>query len=144
MPKILPFMESLRNEARQQHLSVGVAGYCWGGKPAVNLAHTELVDCAFTAHPSALAIPGEIEKIRVPFSMAVGDMDFVMGIKEVEQTKTILKSKGDDVPSKVVVYPGAGHGFAVRGNPGDEKEKMQGIEAEDQAIEWFAAYLKIT
>ena len=144
MPKILPFMESLRNEAKQQRLSLGVAGYCWGGKPAVNLAHTELVDCAFTAHPSALALPGEIERIRVPFSLAIGDMDLVMGIKEVEQTKGILKAKSDDVPSQVVVYPGGGHGFAVRGHPDDEKEKMQRIQAEDQAIEWFTTYLKAT
>lgn len=143
MPKITPYIESVRKEAREQGLRLGVGGYCWGGKPAVNLAHGELVDCVYVAHPSGLALPDEIEKIRVPFSMAIGDVDMVMGIGEVEKAKAILERKGE-VPSETVVYPGAKHGFAVRGDPGDEKEKEQGIEAEDQAVKWFATHLKVT
>ena len=140
MPKILPFFERMRNEAREQGLQLGVGGYCWGGKPATCLAHTELVDCAYVAHPSNLAIPDEIEKVRVPFSIAIGDADFVMGVKDVEKAKAILDAK-KDLKSEVIVYPGAKHGFAVRGDPGDEKEKAQGIEAEDQAVNWFSAHL---
>ena len=30
--------------------------------------------------------------------------------------------------------------LGLRGNPGDEKEKEQGIEAEDQAVNWFASF----
>ena len=143
MPKILPFFEALRKEAKNQGLPLGVAGYCWGGKPAVNLAHTDLIDCAFVAHPSALALPGDFEKIRVPFSMAIGDADIVMGVKEAEKAKAILNSK-DDHKSEMIVYPGAKHGFAVRGDPGNEKEKTQGVEAEDQAVKWFATHLTTT
>ena len=32
-------------------------------------------------------------------------------------------------------------GFAVRGNPDDETEKRQGMEAEEQAIKWFQKHL---
>ena len=79
MPKILPFFESLRKESKEQGLPLGVAGYCWGGKPAIDLAETSLIDCAFIAHPSNLTIPGDFEKVRVPLSMAIGDTDFVVG-----------------------------------------------------------------
>ena len=79
MPKILPFFESLRREAKEQVLPLGVAGYCWGGKPALSLAETDLIDCAFVAHPSGLAIPGDFEKVRVPVSVAIGSADIVMG-----------------------------------------------------------------
>lgn len=141
MPKIIPFFERLRSEAQKQGLPLGVAGYCWGGKPAVALAHGELIDCAFVAHPSNLALPDEIEKIRVPFSMAIGDKDLVMGVGEVEKAKGILNKK-NDLRSEVKVYPGAGHGFAVRNNPGDEKEKAHGMAAEDQAVQWFTTHLQ--
>ena len=34
-----------------------------------------LVDVVFTAHPSGLKFPTEIEAIRKPFSVAIGDKD---------------------------------------------------------------------
>ena len=81
MPKILPFFESLRKETKEQGLPLGVGGYCWGGKPAIDLANTDLIDCAFIAHPSALSVPADFEKVRVPLSLAIGDADIVMGVK---------------------------------------------------------------
>ena len=138
-PKINSFFDSMRHDDQtgQKNLSIGVAGYCWEGKYAALLAHGKLVDCAFAAHPSAMTLPGDIEKIDVPFSMAIGDADLVMGMKEVKNTRRILNSKKSSLQSEVVVYPGAKHGFAVRGDPGNEKEKEQGLEAEDQANTWF-------
>ena len=141
MPKVTEFFERLReNEAAKCPL--GVAGYCWGGKYAINLAHGAqasngclLVDCAFAAHPSGLTIPEEIEKIETPFSMAIGDLDIVMGLKEVQKVERILQSSS--LECEVRIYRGAHHGFAIRGDPGDRKEMEQGVEAEDQAVQWF-------
>ena len=142
MPKILPYFEHVRKDAKEQGLPLGVAGYCWGGKPAACLAHTDLVDCAFLAHPSNLAFPDEIDKVRVPMSIAIGDKDIVMGMKDVDKAKAILENK-KDLRSEVVVYPGATHGFAIRGDPGNEEEKKHGIAALDHAANWFTHHLTV-
>ena len=49
----------------------------------------------------------------------------VSGVKEVDKAKAALASKKDHLKSEVIVYPGAIHGFAVRGDPGNEREKAQ-------------------
>lgn len=138
-------------------VGLGVAGYCWGGKHATVLASLlrdvdgegeegerekrTLVDAAFTAHPGGLSLPADIANLRAPWSMAIGDDDFVMPVGEVEKAKEALKkSEGPEAMearSEVVVYPGAKHGFAVRGNPGDENDRRRGVEAREQCLSWL-------
>jgi hypothetical protein len=45
------------------------------------------------------------------------------------------------VHSEVVVYAGAEHGFAVRGDLGSEREVEQEGQARDQAVRWFGRWL---
>lgn len=142
MPQVESFVTALR-ESEAANMPLGAAGYCWGGKHVVNLAHGKtarsgkpLIDAAFIAHPSHLAVPDEIEKVRQPLSMAIGDNDLALKLPEVNQIKNILDRK-EDVRSEVTIYPGARHGFAVRSNPGVEKEKRQVEEAREQAVYWF-------
>ena len=99
-----------------------------------------LVDAVFTAHPSALQIPAMIENIKKPYSVSIGDKDMALSIKGVNQMQEILKTK-KDVESEVIVIPGAMHGFAVRGDPEDKKEKEQADQAEDQLVRWFDKHL---
>jgi dienelactone hydrolase len=58
----------------------------------------------------------------------------------VKQMQEVLEGM-KDVESEVVILPGAKHGFAVRGNPEDKKEKEQADQAEDQCVRWFEKYL---
>ncbi|KAL8629797.1 hypothetical protein Q9189_004470 [Teloschistes chrysophthalmus] len=143
MPQVTSFVAALReNEAS---LPIGAAGYCWGGKHVLNLAsgHAKttdgkpLIDAAFVAHPSYVVVPDEIQPIKRPLSVAVGDNDIAFKPNQVEQTKAIFAQK-DNVPSEVVIYPGARHGFAVRCNEKNEKEARQGEEARKQAVNWFS------
>lgn len=142
MPQVESFVTALR-ESEAANIPLGAAGYCWGGKHVVNLCHGKtaksgipLIDAAFIAHPSHLAIPHEIEKITQPLSMAIGDNDLALKPAGVNQIKEILDRK-EDLRSEVIIYPGARHGFAVRSNPGVEKEKRQAEEAREQAVRWF-------
>ncbi|OBU00694.1 hypothetical protein VE01_01327 [Pseudogymnoascus verrucosus] len=156
MPRVLEFVKALRTSPETANLKIGAAGFCWGGLHAVKLAHDTpssrvhrygseagevkpLIDAAFTAHPSMLNVPTDITGVTVPLSIAVGDVDFVMKFPDVENAKSILEKKGDD--HEVVVYPGAKHGFAVRGDPRDPKQKEQADQAEEQAIGWFSKWL---
>lgn len=142
MPKVTSFFEAVRT-TESSALPIGAAGFCWGGKHVITLASgtmsttgKPLVDAVFTAHPSGLAIPQDLEAVKRPVSVAIGDEDFVVGMEDVAKIKAVLEKK-EDVVSEVKVYPGAGHGFAIRADPGNEKVVSQSGEAEEQALVFF-------
>lgn len=147
-PRIFNFFKAFRdNEAA--NLAVGVAGFCWGGKMVTLLCHDDekasngasLVDAGFTAHPSGLTLPGDIEAVEKPLSIANGTLDFQLTMPGVKQVQEIFANKKEG-RCEMVVYDGAKHGFAIRGNPKVEKELKQGLEAEDQAVAWFEKWLR--
>jgi len=145
MPKVRSFLSAVR--AENPALPVGTAGFCWGGQFAVLLAHgaevdgKPLIDASFTAHPSFLKIPGDIEKIKKPVSIAIGDKDFVLSAAQAKQTEGILK-KLEGVKTEIQHYAGAGHGFAVRADYNNDKQSAQAAEAEDQAVNFFTQCFK--
>ncbi|KAL0942586.1 dienelactone hydrolase family protein [Colletotrichum truncatum] len=129
------------SSADVKELKIGVAGFCWGGKYTVLLTQgaggpfgEQLVDVGFTAHPSMVNVPSDFEKVVLPLSVANGDNDSMMGRARMVQTKEVLGAKEN---CEVVEYPGAVHGFAVRGDPKDERQGEFGMRAEDQAVGWF-------
>jgi pimeloyl-ACP methyl ester carboxylesterase len=146
-PKVRQFIDALRSE--DPSIPLGVAGFCWGGKHAILLAHGEasaagkpLIDAAFAGHPSFLTLPSDIEKVKLPLSIAVGDHDSVLNAAAIKKVEGVLK-KLEDVKSEVVVYNDAGHGFCVRADPGREDVLEQSEKAEEQAIRWFAKQFEL-
>jgi len=64
----------------------------------------------------------------------------MFSVDQIEQTKKLL-SENKSVQSEVVVYPGAHHGFSVRGDINNETEKKQKDEVAQQAFNWFNKFL---
>ena len=148
-PRVLSFFKALRESTT---LPIGVAGFCWGGKFAVDLcADTErtssgktLVTAGYTAHPSSLVMPTDIEKVKLPLCISNGTQDIQLKPTDLETISTIFAEKEKEFGAgmfEMNVIEGAKHGFAVRGNPGDEEEKKKGQLAEDQAVEFFTKWL---
>lgn len=141
------FFEQLRKEEASA-LPVGAAGFCWGGKHTVLLAQGQeidgkpLIDAGFTGHPSMLDIPGDIEKMTLPVSFAVGTKDSGLPAKATEQIKRIVEGKPEGQKGEVKEYD-AGHGFAVRADVVNRETAQQAAEAEDQCIAWFNLRFKI-
>ena len=81
--------------------------------------------------------------MKVPLCISQGSLDVIMGAKEVEKIREAFKTKEGFLEGKyeINVIEGAKHGFAVRGNPGDEEEKRNGQLAEDQAVTFFQKWL---
>jgi dienelactone hydrolase len=155
--KIFNFITAIRSTAPPfptPSLKIGVAGFCWGGRHAFLLAADppssriqrygsttkieSLIDCAFTAHPSMLLLPKEIEDVRIPMSVCVGEEDMMMTREQVQDMKVILEKRG---ANQVVTIKGAKHGFAVRVDEDDQFMKECAEVAERQAFEWFQKWL---
>lgn len=156
-PIVFDFFRQLRTSPDTSSLKVGVAGFCWGGKHVINLCHDypssrvhragsesgqlqSLIDAGFTAHPSMLNVPEDIDNVRIPLSIAIGETDMAMKSEQIQQTKTILEKKKDG-DHELNIIPGAIHGFAVRGLLSDPKQKEHSDIAEQQAIAWFGKFL---
>ncbi|KAF5718294.1 dienelactone hydrolase family [Fusarium mundagurra] len=147
MLDFVPFLIRNRFGHKDADLPVGIAGFCWGGLHTVRLTHNTvetstasgraLADAFFTAHPSSVDVAQDIGNVARPLSIAIGDDDAVMGMKQVRQAESILEGK--DVDTSVVIYPGAKHGFSIRASRAepDSKETRQAEEAEEQVIAWF-------
>lgn len=160
-PRILKFFKALRTSPppfETPSLMIGVCGFCWGGQYTFMLAkdlpssrvkchesqtsaasgnEKPLIDCAFTAHPSFVKVPKDVEAVTIPLSVAIGETDMAMSGPLIRQMKEILevKKKGDN---EVVIMPGAKHGFAVRAVPDDGVQRAWADKAETQAIDWFS------
>ena len=136
-PIIKTFFEILHTETPD--LKVGVAGFCWGGRYSILLGQasfndTPLVNAVFAGHPSMLSIPKDIGEPVCPISLAVASTDMVYSVSMAEETEKIWKRIGD-VKYESIVYEGAKHGFCVRGNMKDEKEKEYMVQSIDQVLE---------
>lgn len=161
-PRVFSFFQALRSSPPPfptNDLKIGVAGLCFGGKYAVLLAQdapssrvpayspsessapgplAPLIDCAFTAHPSFINVPADIEAVTRPLSVTVGDKDMAMTWSSVVKMHGILEKKGDD--HECIILPGAKHGFALRTDPKDEVQMGFAAQAQEQAINWFTRW----
>ena len=154
MPRVKAFLAAVRTDPATAALPLGLAGFCWGGKVAVLVSHDEPgnrvgspggrppADAVFAGHPSALSLPADAERVRLPASFAVGDRDAALSPTQVERIRAIVEDDGNDCGSakcrgEVRLYPGVGHGFCVRADITTPDVAQQANEAEDQAIEWF-------
>ncbi|RSL91421.1 hypothetical protein CEP52_014275 [Fusarium oligoseptatum] len=147
-PIVKNFFEKLR-KSEGATLPVGVAGFCWGGKLAILLSHgvevdgKPIIDAAFTGHPSGLSFPGDFEKVTVPLSVAVGDIDSQFPLEMAEKMNNLVESKPGPTRGEIKIYPGAGHGFCVRASMEKDGLAEKASAAEDQAIAWFNTHFKV-
>ncbi|KAK2597519.1 hypothetical protein N8I77_012300 [Diaporthe amygdali] len=146
-PIVKKFFEDLRKESGST--PIGAAGFCWGGKHVVLLADGQhkvdgkpMYDAGFTGHPSFLEIPKDIERIAVPVSIAVPELDNQFSIpRDIDVIDRIMEGRPEATKGEVRVYEKVGHGFCVRADMKAEDVAKSATEAENQAIEWFNAKL---
>jgi len=142
-PRVKTFFSALRKDEGAA-LPVGVAGFCWGGKHVMLLTRAEnfvddraLVDAGFTAHPSMVKLPVDIEKIIKPVSFAIGDLDVQLKQPQHDIIREIVEAKPEGQTGECITFHGAGHGFGLRADLVIEQAEKQANDAEDQAIAWF-------
>ncbi|KAH8774569.1 Alpha/Beta hydrolase protein [Diaporthe sp. PMI_573] len=148
-PIVKKFFEDLRRETGPG-TPIGAAGFCWGGKHVVLLADAQhktddgrpMYDAGFTGHPSFLEIPKDIERISVPVSFAVPELDNQFKIpRDIDIINRIMEGRPEASKGEVKLYEKVGHGFCVRADMKVDDVAKSAAEAEDQAIAWFNAKL---
>ncbi|CRG89771.1 hypothetical protein PISL3812_06810 [Talaromyces islandicus] len=142
-PIVEGFFKAVR-ENEGAHIPIGAAGFCWGGKHTVTLAHglsrtnkKPLIDAAFTGHPSLLKFPDDIDNIQIPTSFALAEEDFAVDVPKIGIIQNAIEKQSEERKGESKVYPATGHGFCVRADHVTKEKERAAAEAEDQAVSWF-------
>ncbi|KAM0916209.1 hypothetical protein ACQ4PT_010301 [Festuca glaucescens] len=115
---------------KEQGMSaVGVGGYCWGAKVAVELSKSseiEFMACSEVQHPIEI-LGAELDGASPPPLLHQFE-------QALDQNKRI--------DNFVKIFPGVGHGFASRYDANDPFAVETAEEARKDMVTWFNKYLK--
>jgi carboxymethylenebutenolidase len=127
--------------------SIGVVGFCWGGRvsflaaarrrlgAAVGFYGGGLVTARFPQFPALVAEAGDL---KTPWLGLFGDLDQSIPVEDVETVRAALEAA--PVDHDVHRYPDAGHGFHCYARSGNfHKESAE--DGWDRALAWFAGHL---
>ncbi len=123
---------------------IGATGYCFGGRYAFRAGSSAIVSAnrsasaIFAAHPSLLS-DDEISAVLAPASVAAAETDGLMPPERRTQITGLLQKTGQDY--SLAVYGGTSHGFGVRADVTDVRQKFAKEEAFLQAVRWFSTWL---
>ncbi|KAL3471084.1 alpha/beta-hydrolase [Aspergillus californicus] len=122
---------------------IAAIGYCFGAKYVVRglgvAANTFTFDAGYIAHP-AMVTTEELAAIKGPLAIAAAEVDEIFPTNLRHDSEAILLQTG--FPYQLNVYSGVTHGFAVRCDLSDKRQKYAKESAFLLALQWFDEYLK--
>ncbi|KAL3680724.1 hypothetical protein R1sor_023680 [Riccia sorocarpa] len=137
-------LKAVIKQLREQGVKkIGVAGFCWGAKPAMGLAVEDepLIDSAVFCHPSLLT-DDEVRSIKVPAQFLLSEIDRQVPPERAAAFKEILASK-PEVESFLKIFPGMEHGWAVRYDVNVPEQVKAAHEAHDDMLGWYKKHLTV-
>jgi carboxymethylenebutenolidase len=122
--------------------TAGIVGFCMGGTVALYTAVERQVGAAVTFYGGGVAsgrfgFVSQVEvapRLRAPWLGLYGDKDRSIPVDEIEQLASAAAEA--DVPTEVVRYPDAGHGFNRDGS--DSYVEAAAVDAWMRTLDWFA------
>jgi len=138
-----PRARAVLNALKEQGITkIGATGYCYGGRLVFNFAFEKEIDVAVTSHPSLLNLD-DFDKFAEKASAPL-----LINSCEIDEQFTLEKQAHADVVFAKYApgysrpyFPGAEHGFAVRGDLSKPLVKEAKEGAFKNAVEWFNKYL---
>jgi dienelactone hydrolase len=118
--------------------SVGMAGFCYGGKIGSVVATKGTADAVVIMHPAKVVVD-DIKKVNTPLAVLSAEHDKLTTVSDVKEWDGILSSKGNYFSK---IYPGVDHGWTVRYDENDEQAVKIAYEAQADCISWFKKHLQ--
>jgi carboxymethylenebutenolidase len=146
---ILNDIDAALNHLRAQGFadkSVGIVGFCAGGRVTFLVSARRALGAAVGFYgggivtgrfPQFPALISEVSELRTPWLGIFGDEDASIPVEDVEQLREALKRTS--VPTEVVRYEHAGHGFHCDQRPDFRPEEA--ADAWARTLAWFDAQL---
>ncbi|KAI0965593.1 dienelactone hydrolase [Xylaria arbuscula] len=118
---------------------IATTGYCFGGRYAFRwLSKGTEINVGFAAHPSNLQ-DSEISAITGAIGVAAADGDTMMPPARRSEIEALLLNTTQ--PYTLSLYGSVSHGFGVRANVSDPRQKFAKEQAFFQAVRWFDTWL---
>ncbi|XP_015693014.1 endo-1,3;1,4-beta-D-glucanase-like [Oryza brachyantha] len=136
--KTKPLIAAMKKDGMS---SIGIGGYCWGGKVATEISKTKETKVAVISHP-ALVVVEDMNEVKIPIEILGGELDTLSPPKLAHQFEDAL-DKNKRVDHFVKIFPKAPHGFACRYNTSDPFAVRTADEARVDMVKWFDKYLKL-
>jgi carboxymethylenebutenolidase len=126
--------------------ATGIVGFCMGGSVTFVSAAETPYGAAVTFYGSGISVGrfgfrsmSELApELQSPWLGLYGDVDSVIPVAEVEKLRIAVASAS--VPTAVVRYTEAGHGFHCDARPANYHE-ASATDAWSKTLDWFARYL---
>ncbi|KUL87744.1 hypothetical protein ZTR_05879 [Talaromyces verruculosus] len=118
---------------------VAAVGYCFGAKYVVRGLGSGFFDAGYVAHP-AMVSTEELEVIKAPLAVATAEVDDIFPANLRHDWEALLLKTG--ITYQMNLYSGVSHGFAVRCDLTDKRQKYAKEAAFLLALEWFNEHLK--
>lgn len=159
--KIMPHMQALSEAGLLEDLDVtldylagagfvasrvGVVGFCMGGSVTFLAAARRALGAAVTFYGGGVeegrfGMPPLVELapgLKTPWLGLFGDEDQGIPVDQVESLRTAAATA--PVPTEIVRYAGAGHGFHCDGRP-DSYHEASAKDGWRRTLDWFESYL---
>ncbi|GAA84689.1 dienelactone hydrolase family protein [Aspergillus luchuensis IFO 4308] len=119
--KVDPIVNAILGEMRTTLgcQRVGAVGYCFGGKYVCRYLKAGKLNAGFVAHPTMVTVE-ELEGVEGPLSIAAAIVDPVFTTANRHEK----------------------HGFAVRCDPAEPRQRFAKESVFEQAVAWFDRYVK--
>jgi carboxymethylenebutenolidase len=161
--KVIPLYEDLDDDgiltdvdAARGHLhgagwddtAVGTVGFCFGGRVTFLAALRRKLGAAVGFYgggivtqrfPQFPPLVDEVSKLQTPWLGLFGDRDQSIPVEDVEQLRDALKSA--PVPTEIVRYPEAGHGFHC--DQRDAHDETAAMDGWNRTLVWFESHMAL-